>query len=117
MTKDKKSEADKFMQGLKEDRIKFTKLLNPRVCYTSNYDIFDIVWGNKKIDSTIELNLLHEGDLRFDIAGDIIVGIEIENFSEVLKKFDCDKDEKFKKKIDKEYEKTKNKLKNTKNVK
>jgi len=66
--------------------------LKPRICYTSEYDIFSIIWGGKKVDSTIETNLLSEGDLRFDITKEgSIVGIEIENFSDVLNKFDCDK--------------------------
>ena len=90
---DKEKQADKFMKEFKKDRIKFTKLLNPRVNYTKEYDIFSINWGKKGIiDSTIELNLLSEGDLRFDMTKKgIIVGIEIDNFSNVLKKFNCDK--------------------------
>lgn len=87
-----KKEADKFLKELKNNQKRYTKLLKPRICYTSEYDIFSIIWGGKKVDSTIETNLLSEGDLRFDITKEgSIVGIEIENFSDVLNKFDCDK--------------------------
>lgn len=95
-------EAEKFMKSLRDSRKKYTKILNPRFCYTSDYDIFSMVWGDRKIESTIELNLLHQGDLRFDLDKDgTIVGLEIEDFSNVLKKFDCDKKKKIKKKIKK----------------
>lgn len=94
MEKDKlkKNNGEKFYRELTKHRKKVTKELNPRICYTKEYDIFSMVWGNKQINSTVELNLLSEGDLRFDITKDgIIVGIEIEDFTNVLKKFNCDK--------------------------
>jgi uncharacterized protein YuzE len=85
-------ENKKFLKELIKSRKEMTKLLNPRICYTSDYDIFSIIWGDKKVDSTIETNLISQGDLRFDMTKEgIVVGIEIENFTEVLKKFDCDK--------------------------
>ena len=72
-----------------------TKLIKPRICYTKDYDIFSICWGNKDIESTIETNLLGLGDCRFDITKNgVIVGIEIEDFSRVLEKFNCDKHDK-----------------------
>jgi len=93
----KQKEVDGFLSNLKKARKRYTKILNPRICYTSEFDIFSMIWGNQKIDSTIETNLLGGGDLRFDVTKKgIIVGIEIENFSDVLKKFDCDKKENIK---------------------
>jgi len=90
--KELKEDRKKFVKELKEDRKKFTKLLNPRICYTSDYDIFSMVWGKRKVDSTIETNLLSQGDVRFDITKNgTIVGLEIENFKDILKKFDGDK--------------------------
>ena len=87
-------ESKKFAKDLISRRIKMTKLLNPRVDYTKNYDIFSMCWGDKKIESTIETNLLGFGDLRFDITKDgTIVGIEIENLTNILKKFNYDKNE------------------------
>jgi len=84
-----------FVKELNEDRKKITKTLNPRICYTKKYDIFSIVWGKNKIDSTLEANLLGEGDIRFDITKEgIIVGMEIDDFKNVLKKFNCDKNDK-----------------------
>lgn len=95
-------EAEKFIKSMKRNRKKYTKVLRPRICYTSEYDMFSMVWGKDTIESTIELNLLHDGDLRFDITKDgLITGMEIENFSEVLREFDCDKKKKIKKKIKK----------------
>jgi len=84
-----------FMNRLKRDRKKFTKLLNPRIDYSKEYDMFSMVWGDKGIiDSTIELNLLNEGDLRLDLTEEgLITGIEIDNFSDVLSKFNCDKND------------------------
>ena len=85
-------ESKKFVKELLANRRKNTKLLKPRISYTKEYDMFSMVWGEKDIESTIEANLLGEGDLRFDITKDgTIVGIEFENFSKVLKKFNCDK--------------------------
>ena len=90
----KGKEGKKFWEELQKNRQKITKYLNPRVCYTKDYDMFSICWGDKKIESTIETNLLGAGDLRFDITKDrTIVGIEIENLTDVLKKFNCDKNE------------------------
>lgn len=89
--KNKKTEGERFWRELQNNRKKYTKLLNPRVCYTEEYDIFSMIWGKRKVDNTIEVNLLRDGDLRFDLAKDgTIIGIEIENFSNVLKKFNCD---------------------------
>jgi len=88
----KETKGERFLKELVKHRRKLTKELNPRICYTSDYDIFSMIWGKRKIDSTVELNLLGGGDLRFDLTKDgTIVGIEIENFSEVLEKFNCDK--------------------------
>lgn len=82
-----------FINTFRRDRKRFTKLLNPRIDYSKEFDIFSVIWGKKGIiDSTIELNLLREGDLRFDVTKDgIIVGIEVDNFLEVLDKFTGDK--------------------------
>jgi uncharacterized protein YuzE len=80
-------DREKFAQELKVNRKKFTKLLNPRLFYTKDYDIFYICWGDKKIESTIETDM----GIRFDITKDgTIVGIEIEDLMSKLKKFDCD---------------------------
>jgi uncharacterized protein YuzE len=84
-------DSEKFAKELEKSRERNTNLLNPRIDYTEKYDIFSICWGKEKIESTIETNLLGLGDLRFDLTknGDI-VGIEIENLKDVLKKFNCD---------------------------
>jgi len=85
----------KFIKNLNKNRKEMTKLIKPRICYTKDYDIFSICWGNKDIESTIETNLLGLGDCRFDITKNgVIVGIEIEDFSRVLEKFNCDKHDK-----------------------
>jgi uncharacterized protein YuzE len=82
----------RFWRDIEKSRIRLTKVLQPRASYTSKYDMFSLIWGGKKINSTIELNFLGKGDLRFDVTkAGTIVGIEIENLSKVLKKFDCDK--------------------------
>ena len=92
MKKKKETEGERFFRELVKHRKKLTKLLKPRVIYTKEFDMFSMIWGNKKIDSTIEVNLLSEGDLRFDVTKDgTIVGIEIENLTNVLEKFNCDK--------------------------
>ena len=85
---------NKFADNIERARKVYTQALKPRACYTSKFDIFSLNWGRRKVEHTIELNLFGKGDLRFDISeeGDI-VGIEVENFSEVLKKVDCDKAE------------------------
>ena len=81
----------KFWKEMNRRRVSLTKTLQPRACYTSEYDIFNLIWGQKQIASTFEVDLNGEG-LRFDVTKDgTIVGIEIDNISEVLKKFDCDK--------------------------
>lgn len=80
-----------------KNRKEMTKILNPN---TSDYDIFSMNWGENKVESTIETNLLGEADIRFDVTKNgTIVGIEIDNFQEVLKRFDCDKNKKFKKEL------------------
>ena len=88
----KETDGERFFRELVRDRKKLTKILKPRVCYTKDYDILSMIWGKQKVDSTIEINLLSEGDLRFDVTKDgTIIGIEIENLTEVLNKFNCDK--------------------------
>lgn len=111
-----KMKSNKFYQELKKARKFHTKLLKPKVCYTSEYDLFSMFWGNKFAEETIELNLLGSGDLRFDLTKNgTIVGIEIEDFSQVLKKFDCDKNKEFQKQIKRDYRKyLKDKKKNGK---
>lgn len=96
----KGKEGLRFYKQMKENAKKYTKLLKPKIWYTSEYDMFNIFWGKKPVDQTIELNLLDERDLRFDLTkkGNI-VGIEIEDFSKVLKRFDCDKNKDSKKKL------------------
>lgn len=97
--KDAKAKKD-YYQMKKNSKI-MTKALNPRMHYSSDLDIFAMNWGAKPVDSTIELNLLNEGDLRMDILKDgTIVGIEIDDFSKIMRRFDCDK-EPFKSEIDK----------------
>ena len=91
MDKKKETEGERFYKELQKRRKEFAKILNPRICYTSEHDMFSMVWGNEKIDLTIETNLLSEGDLRFDLTKDGTIVVEIENFKEVLNKFDCDK--------------------------
>ena len=89
--KEKITKGEKFLKEMVNHRKKYTRELNTRVCYSEEYDIFSMIWGKRKVDSTIELNLLGEGDLRFDITRNgMIVGLEIENFTNVLKKFKCD---------------------------
>lgn len=106
--RDKQAKKD-YYQMKKNSRI-LTNALNPRMHYSSDLDIFSINWGAKPVDHSIELNLLGEGDMRFDITKDnLIVGIEIDDFSEVMKRFDCDK-EPFKSEIDKMIKKKKFKL-------
>ena len=84
--------AKKFMKERNTAIKRYTKILQPRVLYTKEYDIFSMMWGQKKVDCTIETNFLGKGDLRFDVTKDgTIVGLEIDNFSDVLKKFNCDK--------------------------
>lgn len=87
----KGKEGLKFHKDLKKNREFLTKVFNPRPLYTSEFDIFSIWWGKQKTHVTSELNLLSQGDLRFDFdkKGNVI-GLEIDNFSKVLKKFDCD---------------------------
>lgn len=82
----------KWHREMLEGQIRMTKIIKPRLHYTSDYDIFSINWGEKKIDGTIETNLLGQGDLRFDVTkGGLILGIEIDDFSKILRLFDCDK--------------------------
>lgn len=81
-----------FAEQLLKDRKEATRMFNPKICYSEEYDIFSINWGHLKIDSTIEANLLGLGDIRFDITKQgMVVGIEIENLTKVLKKFAVDK--------------------------
>jgi hypothetical protein len=87
-----KKDENKFWKEMSTRRTILTKALKPRADYTKEYDMFSLNWGQSPIDSTIEVNLLSEGDLRFDVTKDgIIVGLEIENLTKVLKEFNCDK--------------------------
>ncbi len=73
-----------FLKEIKESRKEFKKALKPGIEYDSEYDIF-YLWfgGEKKVDSTIEV----DEDMRFDVTEDgLIVGVEIENLKEKLKK-------------------------------
>jgi len=82
----------KFYKERQKDIQEMTKILNPRISYTSDYDMFYMSWGKNKVDSTIEVNLLGEADIRFDVTKDgTIVGIEIEDLQKVLKRFNSDK--------------------------
>ena len=46
-----------------------------------------------EVKCSIEVNLLGQGDLAFDLDKEAkIVGLEFGNFSEILKKFNCDCD-------------------------
>lgn len=110
--RDKQAKKD-YMQMRKNAKI-YTKVLHPRIWYTSDSDIFSMIWGDKQIDQTIELNLLSEADFRFDLTKNgTIVGLEIEDFSKVLRRFNCDK-EPFKSEIRKMVEKERLKSKRNK---
>lgn len=79
----KKSKEEKFHEMIIRNRKKMDKVLNPRIDYDEEYDIFYICWGNKKVYSTIETS----NGIMFDVTRNgTIVGIEIEDLKEKLKK-------------------------------
>jgi uncharacterized protein YuzE len=105
----------KWYRERQKRNIRMTKMLDPRICYTSDYDMFNVNWGNNQVYCTIEANLLGDADIRFDVTKNgTIVGIEIENFQEVLKRFDCDKNKEFQKQIRRRSQKWKNTKKSVK---
>jgi uncharacterized protein YuzE len=92
---DKELYKPNFYKQLVKSRLRNTKVFNPRVSYTKDYDIFAINWSDKPVKSTIELNLIGEGDLRFDLSREgTIIGIEIEDLQKVLRVFNCDEKKK-----------------------
>jgi hypothetical protein len=88
-----KNKKNSFIYDIRKAQRTYTKLLKPRVWYSSECDIFSMFWGALPSKFCIELNLLGKGDMRFDInKNNSICGVEIDDFSEVLKNLDCDKE-------------------------
>lgn len=102
-------EGIKDYKRMKENNALYTKMLKPKVKYSSKKDTFSIKYGQRPVDYKIAIDYLGESDVRFlALKGKRIVGIEIDNLSKIMKKFDCDKNKKFMKEIHDNYEKHKN---------
>lgn len=82
MNKKIKANNEDFAEQIKKARKFFLDYFKPKAIYTEDYDMFNMFFGgDKEVEHTIEVGDVLKLDMDKD---DNVIGLEIEDFSQVL---------------------------------